>query len=104
MRILPVVPHWFSVDRLDQPEETLSAELDRLESILVQKDAEIRRLKSEMELRGLYIEELHAVLEAQASELSELDDRLRSLEPTEVPARPRRGLLPLSIRVKNTGE
>lgn len=88
------------MERLDQPEETFSAELDRLESILVQKDAEIRRLKSEMELRGLYIEELHTVLEAQASELDELDRRLRRLEPTDGPAQPRRALLALSILVK----
>ena len=92
------------MDRLDQPEETLSAELDRLESILVQKDAEIRRLKSEMELRGLYIEELHSALETQGGELAALDDRVRRLEPPEAAARPRRWLLPLSIRVKNTGE
>ena len=93
-----------AVDRLDQPEEPLSAELDRLESILAQKDAELRRLKSEMELRGLYIEELHTALEAHASELAALDDRVRRLEPPGVAAQPRRWLLPLSIRVKNTGE
>ena len=92
------------MDRLDLPEESLSAELDRLESILVQKDAEIRRLKREMELRGLYIEELHSALETQGSELAALDDRVRRLEPPEAAAQPRRWLLPLSIRVKNTGK
>lgn len=88
------------MERTDQPEEGLSAELDRLESILAQKDAEIRRLKSEMELRDLFIEELHGALEAQAGELAVLDDRLRRLEPATVPAKPRQSLLPLLIRVK----
>ena len=88
------------MDCPDQPEEVFSAELDRLESILAQKDTEIRRLKSEMELRDLYMEELHTALEAQAGELAALDDRLRRLEPAEVTAQPRRALLPLSIRVK----
>lgn len=87
------------VERLDQPEEVLSAELDRLESILTQKDAEIRRVKSELELRELYIEELHTALDAQAIELSAMDDRLRRLEPAVIAAQPRRGLLP--IRLKN---
>ena len=83
------------MDRLDQPEEVFSAELDRLESILAQKDAELRRLKSEMELRDLYIDELHTTLKAQAGELAALDDRLRRLEQADVAAQPRRGLLPL---------
>jgi chromosome segregation ATPase len=88
------------VDRLDQPEEALSAELDRVECILAQKDAEIRRLKSELELRGLYVEQLHAALEAQASELAALDDRLQRLEPAESAVDPWRTLLRLPIRVK----
>jgi len=87
------------VERLDQPEEVLSAELDRLESILNQKDSELRRVKSELELRQLYIEELHTALEAQAVELTAMDDRLRRLEPAVVAAQPRRGLMP--IRLKN---
>jgi chromosome segregation ATPase len=88
------------VDRLDQPEEVLSSELDRLESILAQKDAELRRLKSEMDLRALYLEQLHAAIDAQAGELAALDDRLRRLEPAESAVKPRRSFLSLAIRVK----
>jgi hypothetical protein len=88
------------VERLDQPEEVFSAELDRLESILNQKDSELRRVRSELELRELYIEELHTALEAQAVELSAMDDRLRRLEPAVIAAQPRRGLMP--IRLKNS--
>lgn len=87
------------VERLDQPEEVFSAELDRLESILNQKDSELRRVKSELELRELYIEELHTALEAQSVELTAMDDRLRRLEPAVIAAQSRRGLMP--IRLKN---
>lgn len=86
------------MERLDQPEEVLSAELDRLEAILTQNDAELRRVRSELELQELYIEELHTALEAQAGELSAMDDRLRRLEPAELAAQPRRGLLPIRLK------
>ena len=86
------------VERLDQPEEVFSAELDRLESILNQKDSELRRVKSELELRELYIEELHTALEAQAVELTAMDDRLRRLEPAVIAAQPRQGLMPIRLK------
>ena len=85
----------------NQSEEAFSVELDRLESILTQKDTEIRRLKSESELRDLYIDELHVALEAQAAELAALDDRLRRLEPAPAAAQPPRGLFQLRRRPKN---
>lgn len=90
------------MDSLEQPDEVFSAELDRLESILSQKDSELRRLKSEMELRDLYIDELHSALEAQAAELAALDDRLRRLEPAAEAVPPRRTLLSVLNRVKKS--
>ena len=90
------------MERIDPTEETFSAELDRLESVLAQKDAELRRLKSEMELRDLYIEEMHASLTAQAAELGALDERLRRLEPASTAAPLLRPLLLPSIRVNKS--
>lgn len=65
----------------DEPEEILAGHLDRLESILAQKDAEVRRLRTELDLRQLYVNELHAVLNRQARQLQDLDKRVRLLEP-----------------------
>lgn len=65
----------------DEPEEILAGNLDRLESILAQKDAEVRRLRTELDLRQLYVNELHAVLNRQARQLQDLDRRVRFLEP-----------------------
>lgn len=65
----------------DEPEEILAGNLDRLESILAQKDAEVRRLRTELDLRQLYVNELHAVLNRQARQLQDLDKRVRFLEP-----------------------
>lgn len=70
----------------DEPEEILAGHLDRLESILAQKDAEVRRLRTELDLRQLYVNELHAVLNRQARQLQDLDKRVRLLEPSSVTA------------------
>ena len=64
----------------------MAAYLDRLESILAQRDAELRRLKTELDLRSLYVRELHATLEAQASALSTLEKRIRRIELRSCPA------------------
>jgi len=66
--------------RVEPADELLNRHLDRLESILSQKDAEVRRLKTELDLRILYTKELHAQLQAQVVELTELDHRVRMLE------------------------
>ncbi|MBS1871724.1 MAG: hypothetical protein JSU00_00820 [Acidobacteria bacterium] len=66
----------------DEPEEILAGHLDRLESILAQKDAEVRRLRTELDLRQLYLNELHAVLNRQTRQLQDLDKRVRLLEPS----------------------
>lgn len=70
----------------DEPEEILAGHLDRLESILAQKDAEVRRLRTELDLRQLYVNELHAVLNRQARQLQDLDKRVRLLEPRNITA------------------
>lgn len=62
----------------------LAAHLDRLESILAQKDGEVRRLKTELDLRQLYINELHTILNRQTHQLQDLDHRIRKLEPSRV--------------------
>lgn len=72
----------------DEPEEILAGHLDRLESILAQKDAEVRRLRSELDLRQLYVNELHAVLNRQSRQLQDLDKRVRLLEPPSVAPAP----------------
>ncbi|MGJ5815013.1 hypothetical protein [Paludibaculum fermentans] len=72
----------------DEPEEMLAAHLDRLESILAQKDSEVRRLRTELDLRQLYVNELHAVLNRQTRQLQDLDKRVRSLEPRSPVALP----------------
>ena len=78
----------------------LAAHLDRLESILVQKDAEARRLKKELDLRQLYVNELHAILNRQTRQLQDLDGRIRRLElPTELPA-PTAPPITARIRIK----
>ncbi|MGC4053020.1 MAG: hypothetical protein QM757_27180 [Paludibaculum sp.] len=92
----------------DEPEEILAGHLDRLESILAQKDAEVRRLRTELDLRQLYVNELHAVLNRQMCQLQDLDKRVRLLEPGVPPPVPRpeveRPALPSSwtarIRIK----
>ncbi|QOY85354.1 hypothetical protein [Paludibaculum fermentans] len=64
----------------DEPEEILAGHLDRLESILAQKDTEVRRLRTELDLRQLYVNELHAALNRQTRQLQDLDKRIRLLE------------------------
>lgn len=56
--------------RVEPADELLNRHLDRLESILSQKDGEVRRLKTELDLRILYTKELHAQLQAQVVELT----------------------------------
>lgn len=61
-------------------DEKLTEQLDRLESVLAQKEAELRILRSELEMRNLYQRELNAQLESQAQQIGEFDRRLRELE------------------------
>ncbi len=72
----------------EEPEEILAGHLDRLESILAQKDTEVRRLRTELDLRQLYVNELHATLNRQTRQLQDLDKRIRLLEARQTLAIP----------------
>ncbi|MBI5084786.1 MAG: hypothetical protein HZB13_09350 [Acidobacteria bacterium] len=76
----------------------MAAYLDRLESILTQRDGELQRLKTELDLRNLYVRELHATLEAQASALSTLEKRIRRIELGSSPAG--EATPPVMLRIK----